>query len=207
MVYEFKNSHIPFGDIEYYVEDPKLKEIGIDRVIIQKEYAKKPQKTEIYKLIDKVQPGDIVITSSLVNFSRAYISMVEKLNAFLEKDVRVIAYKEHYDSDKYKDKPWLTQYEWQKKYDENRNIVLRANQAKGIEKAKQEGKFKGHNNARYQDFKDFTDLYAKLKAHEITKIKMATELGVSRPTLDRLIKDYVLYETMKKEVGDLSRDE
>ncbi len=174
--------------VDYYIEDPKLKDLEIDYVIIQPEYQKKPQTTEIQNLIDKVKPGDTVITTSLVNFSRAYIIMVEKLNAFLNKGVRVIATMEGYDSDKFKDQPWLSQYEWQKKYDENRNIVLRKKQSEGIEKAKQEGKFKGHGEITTKDLKKFYYYHALLINHQITKTQMAKELGISRPTLDKLIK-------------------
>ena len=167
----------------------------IDHVITQPEFKIPPQKAEIQKLIDMVKPGDTVITSSLVNFSRAYITMVEKLNEFIEKGVRVIAPAENYDSDKYKDLPWIAQYEWQKKYDKNSKIVIRKNQAQGIERAKQKGKFKGHGEITLKDLKGFDSYYAQLMNHQITKTEMAKELGISRPTLDKLIKSVENIET------------
>lgn len=191
MIYKYINNHIPFDNLDnigFYTDSSKANELDIDSVIVQSEYKTKPNITEIQKLLNKVQPGDIIITSSLVNFSRAHITMIETLNAFLSKEVRIIAPMEGYDSAKYKDKSWLCQYEWQKKYDDNRNIVLRINQNKGIQKAKLDGKFQGHSAAKIEDYKDFERYYELLCAHRITKTKMANELGVSRPTLDKMLK-------------------
>ena len=107
MIYKYINNHIPFDNLDnigFYPDSSKANELDIDSVIVQSEYKTKPNITEIQKLLNKVQPGDIIITSSLVNFSRAHITMIETLNAFLSKEVRIIAPMEGYDSAKYKDK-------------------------------------------------------------------------------------------------------
>ena len=61
-------------------------------------------------------------------------------------------------------------------------------QREGIEIAKREGKFKG-GQVKKIDSKSFDVLYEKYKSREITKVEMAKALNISRPTLDKLIKE------------------
>lgn len=56
----------------------------------------------------------------------------------------------------------------------------------GIERAKREGKYKGRKPVEPELFNKY---YQKYLNKEISKSKMARELNVSRPTLDKLIKN------------------
>lgn len=191
MIYIFKNDNIPLDDsgkTGIYLKNNRIRDLDIDSVIVQSEHIEKTNRTELQELLDKVYSGDVIITSSLVNFSRNFMPMLVILNGFLTKGIRVVAPMEEYDSDKYKDKSWLGQYEWLKKYDDNNKTVLKINQHKGIEKAKLEGKFQGHDAAKIENYEDFDRYYELLSARKITKIKMAADLGVSRPTLDKMLK-------------------
>lgn len=67
---------------------------------------------------------------------------------------------------------------------ERTNLLER--QREGIAIAKREGKFKGR---KAKDIPDFEKHFARYKASEINKIQLATELKISRPTLDRFIKE------------------
>ena len=69
---------------------------------------------------------------------------------------------------------------------ERENILER--QREGIAIAKQQGKFKGGHVKKINEDK-FLDLYEEYMCRGITKIQMAKRLRVSRPTLDKLIKE------------------
>ncbi len=71
---------------------------------------------------------------------------------------------------------------------ERQNLLER--QREGIAIAKEQGKFKGGQVKKIDDNK-FNDLYNQYKQREITKIEFAKSLEISRPTLDKLIKDKV----------------
>ena len=60
-------------------------------------------------------------------------------------------------------------------------------QREGIEIAKKEGKFKGRKEVSISDFDKH---YQRYMNREVSKSQLAKELGVSRPTLDKLIKDH-----------------
>ena len=69
---------------------------------------------------------------------------------------------------------------------ERENLLER--QREGIAIAKEQGKFKGGQVKRIDD-KTFTEAYERYQRRELTKTQLAAELKISRPTLDKLIKD------------------
>ena len=68
------------------------------------------------------------------------------------------------------------------------NSNCSTNQRAGIERAKREGKYTGRKQVIPQQFEA---LYKKYLNKEINKTKMAKELNISRPTLDKLIKNII----------------
>ncbi len=69
---------------------------------------------------------------------------------------------------------------------EQERCLIKKRQAEGIAIAKAEGKFKGRQPMKIDENK-VKDLYKQYMSREITKVKMAQELGISRPTLNKLI--------------------
>ena len=68
---------------------------------------------------------------------------------------------------------------------ERQNLLDR--QREGIAIAKRNGKYKGGKRKRVTGFEDG---YKRYKARDVSKAGLARELHISRPTLDRLIKEY-----------------
>ena len=68
---------------------------------------------------------------------------------------------------------------------ERQNLLDR--QREGIAIAKRDGKYKG---GKRKAVPGFPGGYARYKAREISKTALAAELHISRPTLDKLIKEY-----------------
>ena len=58
----------------------------------------------------------------------------------------------------------------------------------GIAIAKREGKYKGGKKKKINSA-DFDYYYARYMSREITKTKMAAALKISRPTLDRILRE------------------
>jgi DNA invertase Pin-like site-specific DNA recombinase len=68
---------------------------------------------------------------------------------------------------------------------ERENMLER--QREGIAIAKAEGKYKGR---KVVSIPEFEKQYQRYMNREVSKSQLAKELGVSRPTLDKLIKDH-----------------
>lgn len=70
---------------------------------------------------------------------------------------------------------------------EQERKTIKKRQAEGIAEAKKAGKYKGGSPKKIDEFK-FKELYKRYCLHEISKSRMADELGISRPTLYRLFE-------------------
>ena len=70
---------------------------------------------------------------------------------------------------------------------EQERLTIRKRQAEGIAIAKAEGKYKGRSKKEV-DMNLFNENKKLLKAGKITKVEFANILGVSRPTLDKLLR-------------------
>ena len=71
---------------------------------------------------------------------------------------------------------------------ENERTNIRQRQAEGIALAKQRGAYKGRKRIEVKDFGKYYEEYMQRK---VSKSALARQLGISRPTLDRLIEDYL----------------
>jgi DNA invertase Pin-like site-specific DNA recombinase len=76
---------------------------------------------------------------------------------------------------------------------ERANILER--QREGIALAKRQGKYKGRQAVKV---KDFTSYYKRYLNREFSKASLAKELGISRPTLYKLIAEQEQADTGDK---------
>lgn len=142
------------------------------------------------KLNELVMPNDVIITSTLTNFSIDFISALQIVSEFDEKNIRVIAYKEEFDSHNLRERVLLASLPMMHKFRRNAFMAKRKNRIAGIEKAVAEGKYKGRQSLSPADFPEFKELYNQYMFRDIGKGEFASKLGVSRPTLDKLLDDF-----------------
>jgi DNA invertase Pin-like site-specific DNA recombinase len=106
---------------------------------------------------------------------------VEALN---NKGVHLVSNKENIDTSTPTGKLMLTMIGAIAEF-ERQNLLDR--QREGIAIAKRNGKYKG---GKRKNVPGFQDGYTRYKSREISKAALAKELGISRPTLDKLISEY-----------------
>lgn len=137
-----------------------------------------------------MRPGDVLITSTLVNFSRDLYNIILMLSGFSGIGVRVISLRENFDS-----------------ASENNDALMRALPAMGLiqfsiqsekaaqiknnrERAAERGVEMGRKAFTVSDFPEFPDLYRQYMAREMSKTQFAEAMKISRPTLDKLIAEF-----------------
>ena len=144
-------------------------------------FSKKKADLDI-SLLSVLKPKDIVITSSLINFSSQTEGIFSMLDKIFEKEARVIAILENFDSE------LLDQNTYKLLSDTSKRAMQHQRQArlKGIRQAQEEGRF-----ARKVDIEDenFKRLYESWHKTNITKTEFARQLGITRPTLDKLLQE------------------
>lgn len=142
------------------------------------------------QLLDTVVAEDVVITSTLTNFSLDFISAIQTVSELDSKGVRVIALMEEFDSRSERGQGLLVELGTMLKFRRNAFEARRKTRLEGIARAVAEGKYKGRQAYSVDDFPNFRELYDQYMYREIGKGEFAEKLGVSRPTLDKLLQDF-----------------
>ncbi len=161
-----------------------LKGYGIDRYFEEKVSGKNTQRPELQNMLNFVREGDEVYTLDFSRLARNTADLLKIVELLEDKGVRLVSHKENIDSSTPTGKLMLTFIAAINAF-ERENLLER--QREGIAIAKAEGKYKGRRPIAVVDFADIYDDY---KTRKINKSEMAKKLKISRPTLNKLIKEY-----------------
>lgn len=175
-----------------------MKKYNVEKIFSEKVSAKdtkRPKLQELLSFIDnfyefnkhldeeKKQKLTVVI-HDFSRLARSTKDLLEIVELFEDKNVNLISAKENIDTSTPTGKLMLTMIGAINEF-ERTNLLER--QREGIAIAKAEGKYKGRKEVKIDNFEEY---YNKYKNRELNKSQLAKELGVSRPTLDKLIKDH-----------------
>lgn len=161
-----------------------MKKYGVEKVYSEKVSAKDTNRTELQSMLDFVREGDTVVIHDFSRLARSTKDLLEIVELLKDKKVNLISSKEKIDSSTPTGKLMLTMIGAINEF-ERANLLER--QREGIALAKKEGKYKGRKEV---NIKDFDKHYNRYMNREVNKSQLAKELGISRPTLDKLIKDH-----------------
>lgn len=159
-----------------------LKKYNVDKMFIEKISAKDANRPMLKEMIEFAREGDTIYVhdfSRLARSTKDLLDIVEKLQS---KGVHLVSGKENLDTSTPTGKLMLTMIGAINTF-ERENLLER--QREGIAIAKREGKYKGRKEINITNFDEY---YVKYKNRELNKVQLASALGVTRPTLDKLIK-------------------
>lgn len=163
-----------------------MKCFGIQKWFIEKVSAKDTNRPKLQELLEFIREGDTLHIhdfSRLARSTKDLLEIVELLNA---KGVTLISNKENIDTSTATGKLLLTVVAAIAEF-ERTNLLER--QREGITIAKRNNVYKGRKPVSVPDFEKH---YQRYKNREITKVQLARELNISRPTLDKLIANIQL---------------
>ena len=139
---------------------------------------------QLQAMMEYVREGDTVYVKDFSRLARSTKDLLAIVDILKEKGVHLVSLKENLDTSTSTGKLMLTMIAAINEF-ERQNILER--QAEGIALAKKRGAYKGRKKIVVKDFDKYYDRYMH---RELTKTAMAKELNISRPTLDRLIREY-----------------
>ncbi|MBQ3295516.1 MAG: recombinase family protein [Erysipelotrichaceae bacterium] len=139
---------------------------------------------------NELHSGDTLITKTLLNFSSSLYKALHIVADFSALKIRIIALIERFDSFSENGKSLIKSLAIMDAFQANSTSEQTYKRMPGIEKAKKEGKYKGKKSYSYKDYPLFTRLYKEYTSRIINKEEFAKRLGISRPTLDKLIFEY-----------------
>ena len=163
-----------------------LEKHGIEKWFTEKISGKDTHRPELQNMLDYVREGDTIYVHDLSRLARSTKDLLEIVEILDNKKVSLVSNKENIDSSTPTGKLMLTMIGAIAEF-ERTNLLER--QKEGIAIAKKAGKYKGRKPIEIEDER-FKNLYSDYMKREITKVELAKELNVSRPTLDRMIKEY-----------------
>ena len=165
-----------------------MEKYKVEKIYSEKVSAKDTNREELKNMLDYVREGDTVVVHDFSRLARSTKDLLEIVELLNLKKVTLISAKENVDSSTPTGKLMLTMIGAINEF-ERANLLER--QKEGIAIAKAEGKYKGRKEIEVD--KKFEEAYKKYLNRELNKTELAKELNVSRPTLDKLIKEYNLY--------------
>ena len=161
-----------------------MKELAVDEIYIDKMSGKNTERPQLKAMLDYVRHGDTVIVSEISRFARNTKDLLDLIEILKSKGVEFVSKKEAIDTTTPTGKFMLTIFgavaELEREY-----ILQR--QREGISAAKMLGKYKGRKPKEYIGF---DKVMRKWKENKITAVQAMRELGMSRSTFYRKVKEY-----------------
>lgn len=162
-----------------------MQDKGIDKYFVDKCSGKDTNRPQLQEMLAYVREGDTVYIHEFSRLARNTADLLKIVEYLNDKGVTLISNKENLDTSTSTGKLMLTIIGAIAEFE---RACIRERQLEGIEIAKREGKFKGGQVKRIDD-DTFNRYYQKYQSREINKVQFAKALKISRPTLDKLLKE------------------
>lgn len=169
-----------------------LEKAGVERWYIEKISGKNMERPELQKLLDYAREGDTVLIHDLSRISRNLADLLALMKDFDQRRITLVSLHESIDTGTPLGKLTLSIIGAINEF-ERANLLER--QREGIAIAKRAGRYKGRKRTVLEDMEG---VYHDYVTRRRSKAQLAREHGVSRPTLDRLLREFER-EKIKKE--------
>lgn len=161
-----------------------LEKYGIEKWFTEKVSAKDTNRSQFKQMMDFAREGDTIYIHDFSRLARSTKDLLDIVELLQSKGIHLVSNKEHIDTSTSTGKLMLTMIAAINEF-ERTNLLER--QREGIAIAKRNGVYKGRKPFSTDKF---DDLYEKYAHREINKTEFAKLLNISRPTLDKLIKEH-----------------
>ena len=135
-------------------------------------------------MLEFARTGDTIYIHDFSRIARSTKDLLAIVEALQNKGIYLVSNKENIDTSTPTGKLMLTMIGAINEF-ERQNLLER--QREGIAIAKQNGKYKGKKAIQIYNFEEYYNRYMR---REINKVQLAKELNITRPTLDKLIKEH-----------------
>lgn len=162
-----------------------LEKYNIDKWFIEKVSGKDANRPELQNMLEYIRSGDTLYIHDFSRLARSTKDLLYIVELLKSKNVALVSNKENLDTTTATGKLMLTMIAAINEF-ERENLLER--QREGIAIAKEQGKYKGRTVKQVDKIKliEYMQLYNQRK---MSKVDIAKELNVSRPTLDKLFCD------------------
>ncbi len=160
-----------------------MKELGVDKVFIDKMSGKNTERPELKKMINFVRSDDVVVVESISRFARNTRDLLELMDQLVAKGVQFVSMKENIDTSTPSGRFTLILFGAIAQLE--RDYILQR-QKEGIAIAKAQGKYKGRKKIVNDKF---PEIYEKWQNKEISGVQAMKILKISKTTFYRRVKE------------------
>lgn len=161
-----------------------LKQYGIDKWFIEKISGKDMNRPKLKEMLDYAREGDTIYIHDFSRISRSVADLMTLTKDLQERGIYLKSSKEGFDTKTPIGRAMVGFIAIINQF-ERENMLER--QREGIAIAKRAGKYKGRKKTEVDDM---AGIYHDWVTRHKSKSAIAREHGISRPTLDRLLKEY-----------------
>ena len=161
-----------------------LTKYGIDRWYLDKVSAKDTNRPQLQAMLDYAREGDTIYIHDFSRFARSTADLLQLVQLLQDKGIHLVSVKEAIDTNTPTGRLMLTMIAAINQF-ERENLLER--QREGIAIAKEQGKYKGRKQIIIEDFAEKYEMYKNRQIR--SKAELAKQLGISRPTLDKMIAE------------------
>ena len=163
-----------------------MEKLNIEKYFSEKVSGKDAERPELQAMLDFVREGDTVYIHDFSRLARSTKDLLDITNRLESKGVALKSIKENLDTSTPTGKLMLTMIG---AINEFELATIHERQKEGIAIAREKGKYAGRKSAKVAK-EEWDNFYTSYLNHNISKARLAQILGVSRPTLDKLIERY-----------------
>lgn len=160
-----------------------MERYNVEKLYMEKVSGKDTNRPQLQEMLSYVREGDTIVIHDFSRLARSTKDLLEIVELLQRKKVALVSAKENIDTNTSTGILMLTMIGAINQFE--RECILER-QREGIRVAKEEGKYKGRKKIEIPNFKKYYEMY---KNRELNKTQLAKQLGVSRPTLDKLIAE------------------
>ena len=157
-----------------------MKPFNIEKWFIEKISAKDTNRPKLQELLEFAREGDTIHVHDFSRLARSTKDLLDIVEQLTQKNIYLVSNKENIDTSTPTGKLMLTMIGAINEF-ERCNLLERQREAK------RNGKYTG---GKRKNVPNFENGYQRYLRREISKVALAKELRISRPTLDKLIKEY-----------------
>lgn len=161
-----------------------LKAFNIDKWFVEKASGKDAKRPILQEMLEYIREDDTVYVEEFSRLGRSTADLLASVQRIEDSGAKFVSLKENFDTKTPAGKLQMTMMSAIAEFE--RAMILER-QREGIAIAKREGKYKGRKAVFVPNIGEY---YQKYMTRQGTKTSIATELGISRTTLDKLFKEY-----------------
>ena len=161
-----------------------MNQLGAEKVYTDRMSGKNTERPELRKMLDFVREGDTLVVESISRFARSTKDLLNLMEELERKGVKFISQKESFNTSTPQGRFVLKLFGALAEL-ERENILER--QAEGIAIAKAEGRMTGRPKKAVDTF---VSAYNDVKSGKLSAAKAARQIGVSRSTWYRKVREY-----------------